>query len=138
MAAPRALTGWTGVRKIMMDETITEIRFMVFPILKVKGEISSRDIGSSRNQDQSLESQRSSEPKKLALSETQQRGRAWRSPQKKHGPASPTREQQNPGKASTPGAAEERIASAPAISDGKNQSHGSLVAQTASQPRSSL
>jgi len=39
MAAPRALIGWTGVWKIMMDETITEIRFIVLPMLKVKGEI---------------------------------------------------------------------------------------------------
>lgn len=44
MAAPRALTGWTGVWKIMMDETITEIRFIVFPMLNVKGEISSSDM----------------------------------------------------------------------------------------------
>jgi len=44
MAAPRALTGWTGVWKMIMDETMTEIRFMVFPMLKVKGEISSRDM----------------------------------------------------------------------------------------------
>jgi hypothetical protein len=44
MAAPRALTGWTGVWKMIMDETMTDIRFMVFPMLKVKGEISSRDM----------------------------------------------------------------------------------------------
>lgn len=44
MAAPRALTGCTGVRKIMMEETMTDIRFMVFPMLNVKGEISSKDM----------------------------------------------------------------------------------------------
>lgn len=44
IAAPRALIGWTGVRKIMIEETITDIRFIVFPMLNVKGEISSRDI----------------------------------------------------------------------------------------------
>lgn len=44
MAAPRALMGWTGVWKIMIDETMTEILFMVFPMLNVKGEISSNDI----------------------------------------------------------------------------------------------
>ena len=44
MAAPRALTGWTGVRKIMMEETMTEIRFMVLPTLNVKGEIWSKDM----------------------------------------------------------------------------------------------
>lgn len=44
MAAPSALMGRTGVWKIMMEETITEIRFIVFPTLNVRGEISSRDI----------------------------------------------------------------------------------------------
>lgn len=44
MAAPRALMGWTGVWKMMIEETITEIRFMVLPTLNVKGEISSRDM----------------------------------------------------------------------------------------------
>jgi len=44
MAAPRALIGWTGVWKMIMDETMTDIRFMVFPMLKVKGEISFRDM----------------------------------------------------------------------------------------------
>lgn len=44
MAAPRALTGWTGVRKMMMEETMTDILFMVFPTLKVKGEISFKDM----------------------------------------------------------------------------------------------
>lgn len=39
MAAPRALTGWTGVWKMIMEETITEILFIVFPILNVNGEI---------------------------------------------------------------------------------------------------
>lgn len=44
MAAPRALMGRTGVWKIMMEETMTDIRFMVLPMLNVKGEISSKDI----------------------------------------------------------------------------------------------
>lgn len=44
IAAPRALTGCTGVRKIMIEETMTEIRFIVFPMLNVKGEISSSDM----------------------------------------------------------------------------------------------
>ena len=44
MAAPSALIGWTGVRKIMIEETMTDIRFMVFPMLNVNGEISSNDI----------------------------------------------------------------------------------------------
>ena len=39
MAAPRALTGWTGVWKMIMEETITEILSIVFPILNVNGEI---------------------------------------------------------------------------------------------------
>lgn len=29
---------------MIIEETITEIRFMVFPMLNVKGEISSRDM----------------------------------------------------------------------------------------------
>lgn len=44
MAAPRALMGWTGVRKMMIEDIMTDIRFMVFPMLNVKGEISSRDM----------------------------------------------------------------------------------------------
>ena len=44
MAAPRALMGWTGVWKMMMEETMTEIRFMVLPTLNVNGDISSRDM----------------------------------------------------------------------------------------------
>ena len=44
MAAPRALMGWTGVWKIIMEDTMTDIRFMVFPMLNVKGEIWSRDM----------------------------------------------------------------------------------------------
>lgn len=44
MAAPSALTGRTGVWKIMIDETITDIRFIVLPMLNVNGEISSRDM----------------------------------------------------------------------------------------------
>lgn len=44
IAAPRALMGWTGVRKIMIEETMTDIRFIVFPMLNVKGEISSKDM----------------------------------------------------------------------------------------------
>ena len=44
IAAPRALTGWTGVWKMIIEDTITDIRFMVFPMLNVKGEISSRDM----------------------------------------------------------------------------------------------
>ena len=44
IAAPRALTGWTGVWNMMMEDTMTEIRFMVFPMLNVKGEISSSDM----------------------------------------------------------------------------------------------
>nr|GMC70106.1 protein ACCELERATED CELL DEATH 6 [Ipomoea batatas] len=76
MAAPRALTGWTGVRKIMMDETITEIRFMVFPILKVKGEISSRDIDPQSPRDEhyqrpSSEGERGGQPgKRVSTEET--------------------------------------------------------------------
>lgn len=44
IAAPSALTGWTGVWKIMMEDTITDIRFMVFPMLNVSGDISSNDM----------------------------------------------------------------------------------------------
>jgi hypothetical protein len=44
MAAPSALMGWTGVWKMMMDATMTEILFMVLPMLNVSGEISSRDM----------------------------------------------------------------------------------------------
>lgn len=44
MAAPRALIGWTGVWKMMMEETITDIRFIVLPMLNVNGEISSKDM----------------------------------------------------------------------------------------------
>lgn len=44
MAAPRALMGRTGVWKMMIDETMTEMRFIVFPMLNVKGEISSSDM----------------------------------------------------------------------------------------------
>lgn len=44
MAAPRALTGWRGVRKMMMEATITKILFIVFPILNVNGDISFKDM----------------------------------------------------------------------------------------------
>jgi hypothetical protein len=44
MAAPRAFIGCTGVWKIIIDDTITEIRFMVLPILNVSGDISSNDM----------------------------------------------------------------------------------------------
>lgn len=44
MAAPRPLTGLIGVWKMMIDATMTEIRFIVFPTLNVKGEIWSRDM----------------------------------------------------------------------------------------------
>lgn len=44
IAAPRALTGCTGVWKMIIEETMTDIRFMVFPMLNVKGEISSKDM----------------------------------------------------------------------------------------------
>lgn len=44
MAAPRALTGWMGVWKMMIDETMTDIRFIVLPMLNVNGEISSNDM----------------------------------------------------------------------------------------------
>lgn len=44
MAAPSALTGSIGVWKMMMEATITEILFIVFPMLNVKGEISFRDM----------------------------------------------------------------------------------------------
>lgn len=36
--------GWTGVWKMMMDETMTDMRFMVLPMLNVNGEISSSDM----------------------------------------------------------------------------------------------
>jgi hypothetical protein len=39
IAAPTVLMGWTGVWKIMMEETMIDIRFIVFPMLNVKGEI---------------------------------------------------------------------------------------------------
>jgi len=39
IAAPRALMGWTGVWNIRIEETMTDIRFIVFPMLNVKGEI---------------------------------------------------------------------------------------------------
>jgi len=44
MAAPRAFMGCRGVWNMMMDETITEILFIVLPMLNVKGDISSRDM----------------------------------------------------------------------------------------------
>lgn len=44
MAAPRALTGLTAVWKMRMDATMTVTLFMVFPMLKDKGEISFRDM----------------------------------------------------------------------------------------------
>lgn len=44
MAAPSALIGWTGVWKIMMEATMTEILFMVLPMENVSGEISSSDM----------------------------------------------------------------------------------------------
>ena len=44
MAAPSALTGRTGVRKMMIDETMTDMRFIVLPMLNVNGEIWSRDM----------------------------------------------------------------------------------------------
>lgn len=44
MAAPRALLGWMGVWKMIIEETITEILFIVFPMLNVKGEISFKDM----------------------------------------------------------------------------------------------
>lgn len=44
MAAPKALMGWTGVWKMIIEETITDILFIVFPTLNVKGEIWSRDM----------------------------------------------------------------------------------------------
>ena len=43
MAAPTPLIGRTGVLKMMMDATMTVTRFMVLPMLKVSGEIWSRD-----------------------------------------------------------------------------------------------
>lgn len=44
MAAPSALMGCTGVWKMMMEATMTEMRFMVLPTLNVSGEISSSDM----------------------------------------------------------------------------------------------
>lgn len=44
MAAPMALIGWIGVQKMIMEDTITEILFMVLPMLNVNGEISLRDM----------------------------------------------------------------------------------------------
>lgn len=44
MAAPMALMGRTGVWKMIMDDTITNILFIVFPTLNVNGDISSRDM----------------------------------------------------------------------------------------------
>ena len=44
MAAPIALMGRTGVWKMIIEETITDILFIVFPILKVRGEIWSKDM----------------------------------------------------------------------------------------------
>lgn len=44
MAAPRALIGWSGVLKMMIEATITEILFIVFPMLNVNGDISFRDM----------------------------------------------------------------------------------------------
>lgn len=44
IAAPRALIGCMGVWKIIIEATITEILFIVFPTLNVKGDISSNDI----------------------------------------------------------------------------------------------
>ncbi|KAK6269723.1 hypothetical protein POUND7_006828 [Theobroma cacao] len=44
MAATKALMGCTGVWKMMMEKTMTDISFMVLPVLNVKGEISPRDI----------------------------------------------------------------------------------------------
>jgi hypothetical protein len=39
IAAPSALTGRTGLRNIMIDETITDMRFIVLPMLNVNEEI---------------------------------------------------------------------------------------------------
>lgn len=39
IAAPSALTSWTGVRKMIIDATITDILFIVFPTLNVNGDI---------------------------------------------------------------------------------------------------
>lgn len=44
MAAPRALMGLTGVRKMRIDDTITVTRFIVLPMLNERGEIWSRDM----------------------------------------------------------------------------------------------
>lgn len=39
MAAPMELMGRTGVRKMIMDDTITNILFIVLPTLNVNGDI---------------------------------------------------------------------------------------------------
>jgi len=44
MAAPKALMGCTGVWKMIIEDTITDTLFIVFPTLNVRGVISSRDI----------------------------------------------------------------------------------------------
>ena len=44
MTAPTALMGCRGVWKMMIEATMTEILFMVFPMLNVNGEISFRDM----------------------------------------------------------------------------------------------
>lgn len=44
MAAPRALTGRTGVWKMIIEDTMTETLFIVFPTLNVNGEISFKDM----------------------------------------------------------------------------------------------
>jgi hypothetical protein len=44
MAAPTAFTGKTGVWNTIIEDTITLTRFMVLPILNVRGDISFRDM----------------------------------------------------------------------------------------------
>lgn len=44
MVVLSVLIGWIGVRKIMMDEIMIDIRFIVFFMLNVKGEILFRDM----------------------------------------------------------------------------------------------
>ena len=44
MAAPMIFNGRTGVRNIIIDDTMTDIRFIVLPILNESAEISSNDI----------------------------------------------------------------------------------------------
>lgn len=44
MAAPIAFIGWIGVQKIIIDATMTEILFIVLPMLNVNGEISLSDM----------------------------------------------------------------------------------------------